>query len=63
MHRAVLDGVIARDPERAERAIRELIDGAGRDIETVLASRTGLPRIDSSATQLKAQTRSRTAAT
>ena len=63
LHRAVLDGVIARNPERAEQAIRELIDGAGRDIETVLASRTGLPRIDSSGTQLKARTRSRTSAT
>ena len=59
LHRAVLDGVIARDPDRAERAIRELIDGAGRDIEVVLASREGPPRIDSPGTQLKARARTR----
>ena len=33
LHRAVLDGVIARDPDRAEAAMRALIDDAGRDID------------------------------
>lgn len=37
LHRAVLDAVIARDPDRAERAILVLIEGAHRDIEDVLA--------------------------
>ena len=32
LHRAVLDGVIARDPPQAEAAMRALIDDAGRDI-------------------------------
>ncbi|MGV3492255.1 MAG: FadR/GntR family transcriptional regulator, partial [Ramlibacter sp.] len=45
LHRAVLDAVIAREPERAERAILVLIDGAREDIETVLASRRRLPKL------------------
>ena len=36
-HRAVLDAVIARDPEGAEAAIRVLIDEANRDIQELLA--------------------------
>jgi hypothetical protein len=50
----VLDGVIARDPPRAEAAILVLIDGARKDIDKVLASRRKLPRISRPATQLKA---------
>jgi DNA-binding FadR family transcriptional regulator len=45
LHRAVPDAVIARDAERAERAILVLIDGAREDIETVLASSRRLPRL------------------
>ena len=45
LHRAVLDAVIARDAEQAERAILVLIDGAREDIELVLASRKRLPRL------------------
>lgn len=56
LHRAVLDAVIARDPARAERAIRVLIDGAGRDIERVLASRRKLPSLSSPARRLAART-------
>jgi DNA-binding GntR family transcriptional regulator len=33
MHRAVLDAVIAHNPEAAEKAIIVLIDGAREDIE------------------------------
>ena len=40
LHREILDAVVARAPERAEIASRRLIDGAGRDIESVL-SRSG----------------------
>ncbi|MDP2263960.1 MAG: FadR/GntR family transcriptional regulator [Hydrogenophaga sp.] len=36
LHRAVLDAVADGDPERAERAIRVLIDGAHQDIQEVL---------------------------
>lgn len=54
MHRAVLDAVIARNPVRAERAILKLIDSARDDIEEVLASRRGLPRVDEPAARLKA---------
>jgi len=45
LHRAVLDAVIARKPDAAERAILVLIDGAGRDIDAVLASRSKLPSL------------------
>jgi DNA-binding FadR family transcriptional regulator len=54
LHRAVLDAVIAHDPERAEKAIIVLIDGANLDIETVLAGRKRLPRLNLPASQLKA---------
>ena len=37
LHRAVLDAVAAGDPDRAERAIHVLIEGAHQDIEEVLA--------------------------
>jgi DNA-binding FadR family transcriptional regulator len=46
LHRAVLDAVIAHQPDRAEKAILVLIDGAREDIETVLATRKRLPRLD-----------------
>ena len=54
LHRAVLDAVIARDANRAERAILILIDGAHRDIEQVLGSRRRLPRLGKPAVPLKA---------
>lgn len=46
LHRAVLDAVIARNANRAERAILVLIDGAHEDIERILKSRKKLPRLD-----------------
>ena len=54
LHREVLDAVIAHDPDRAEKAIRVLIDGARTDIEEVLASRRRLPRLNEPARRLKA---------
>jgi DNA-binding FadR family transcriptional regulator len=54
LHRAVLDAVIAHDPDGAERAIMVLIDGAREDIEEVLATRKRLPRVSGPASQLKA---------
>ena len=53
LHREVLDAVIAHDPDRAEKAIRVLIDGARNDIEEVLASRRRLPRLNEPARMLK----------
>ena len=53
LHRAVLDAVIARQPDRAEKAILKLIDGAEDDIELVLASRKRLPSLRKMASQLK----------
>lgn len=53
LHRAVLDAVIARNPERAERCITKLIDGAREDIETVLASRKRLPQLNRPAPLLR----------
>ena len=53
LHREVLDAVIAHDPDRAEKAIQQLIDGARRDIDEVLASRRGLPRLNQPASMLK----------
>jgi len=43
LHRAVLDAVIAHQPELAERASLQLIDSAGDDIDHVLASGRKLP--------------------
>jgi DNA-binding FadR family transcriptional regulator len=37
LHRNVLDAVVARDPGRAEKAIRVLIEGAHQDIQDVLS--------------------------
>ncbi len=53
LHRAVLDAVILRSPQKAERAIRVLIEGAGLDIEQVLASRRKLPSLAAPAARLK----------
>lgn len=55
LHRAVLDAVIARDPERAERAALTLIDSAARDIELVLSSRRRIPSVATPPTRLKAR--------
>ena len=58
LHRAVLDAVIARSPQKAERAIIVLIEGANDDIETVLASsRRKLPSLGLPPPQLKARTK------
>ena len=54
LHRAVLDAVIAHDPDAAETAIRVLIDGASVDIDKVLASRRALPSLNNPASNLKA---------
>jgi DNA-binding FadR family transcriptional regulator len=54
LHRAVLDAVIARNPDKAERAVVRLIDGARQDIEDVLASRRRLPKLSRPAPRLKA---------
>jgi DNA-binding FadR family transcriptional regulator len=53
LHRAVLDGVIARNPARAEKAALVLIDSARDDIEAVLASRRRLPDVAQPAQRLK----------
>lgn len=45
LHRAVLDAVVQRKPERAEKASVVLIDGASEDIDEVLATRKRLPRM------------------
>jgi DNA-binding FadR family transcriptional regulator len=55
LHRAVLDAVIARSPQRAEKAILVLIDGARDDIEQVLSSRRKLPSLSQPAPPLKAR--------
>jgi len=52
LHRAVLDAVIDRAPERAEQAIAVLIDGASRDIAGVLGSRRTLPSLSVPASRL-----------
>ncbi len=54
LHRAVLDAVIAHQPDEAEAAIRMLIDGAKEDIDEVLASRRRLPSLNHPAAHLKA---------
>jgi DNA-binding FadR family transcriptional regulator len=57
LHRAVLDGVLARSPARAEKASLVLIDSAAEDIEAVLASRRKLPSLAQPAPPLKAPPR------
>jgi DNA-binding FadR family transcriptional regulator len=52
LHREVLDAVIARDADRAERASAVLIDGAREDMERVLASRGPLPSVSGPARRL-----------
>ncbi|WP_418315466.1 FadR/GntR family transcriptional regulator [Piscinibacter sakaiensis] len=52
MHRAVLDALIERSPEKAERASLRLIDGAAADIDAVLASRRRLPSLNAPARPL-----------
>jgi DNA-binding FadR family transcriptional regulator len=54
LHRAVLDAVIAHNPDKAERAVIRLIDGARQDIEDVLASRRRLPKLSRPPPRLKA---------
>jgi DNA-binding FadR family transcriptional regulator len=52
LHRAVLDAIIARDPERAERAALTLIDGARDDMARVMDSRRKLPAVDAPASRM-----------
>ena len=54
LHRAVLDAVIARAPERAEKAVLRLIDSARDDIELVLNSKRKLPSLALPANNLRA---------
>jgi hypothetical protein len=56
----VLDAVISRAPQRAERASRVLIDGAPEDIEAVLASRRKLRSVASPARRLPRPVRATT---
>jgi DNA-binding FadR family transcriptional regulator len=53
-HQGLLDAVIARKPEQAEKAIRVLIDGAREDIETVLTSGKRIPQIHAPPRRIKA---------
>ena len=53
LHRAVVDAVIAHAPDRAEKAILVLIDGAREDIEQVLATRKRLPKLNEPAPLLR----------
>jgi DNA-binding FadR family transcriptional regulator len=54
LHKALLDAVVAKSPQKAEKACLKLIDSAQADIEHVLASRRKLPALDQPAAQLKA---------
>ena len=54
MHRAVLYAVIAKAPDKAERAVLKLIDGARDDIEMVLSSKRKLPSLSLPAPPLRA---------
>jgi DNA-binding FadR family transcriptional regulator len=57
LHRAVLNAVIARNPNKAERAAMVLIEGARQDIEQVLTSRRKLPVVSGVATPIKSKNR------
>jgi DNA-binding FadR family transcriptional regulator len=54
LHRAVLDAVIARAPDAAEKAVLILIDSVREDIETVLDSNQKLPSVSQPAVSLRA---------
>jgi DNA-binding FadR family transcriptional regulator len=54
LHRNVMEAVVARQPEAAEKAILVLIDGANQDIDEVLGSRRKLPRLGLPPARLKA---------
>ena len=54
LHKAVLDAVIAKNPDKAEKAIRVLIEGAHHDMEHVLNSRRKLPSLSGPAKLIKA---------
>jgi DNA-binding FadR family transcriptional regulator len=54
-HKAVLDAVMARQPQKAERACLRLIESAQADIETLLASRRKPPSLKAPAKSLKAR--------
>ncbi len=62
LHRAVLDAVIARQPDAAEKAIHVLIAGARQDIEGVLSSRRSLSRFNAPANVSSRPRRTRAAA-
>ena len=53
LHRAVLDAVTAHAPDKAFKAINVLIQGAGEDIDQVLASRRKLPAVTGRAAHIK----------
>jgi DNA-binding FadR family transcriptional regulator len=53
LHRAVLDAVIKKAPDKAERAIMVLINGAHDDIERVVSKRKKLPVVSGSAPRLR----------
>ena len=61
LHRAVLDAVIARSPDKAERAVLKLIDSAREDIEMVLVSKKKLPSLLEPAPSLRAPRATRAA--
>jgi DNA-binding FadR family transcriptional regulator len=54
LHKAVLDAVVAKNPDKAEKAIRVLIEGAHQDMEHVLSSRRKLPTLAGPAKFIKA---------
>lgn len=55
MHRAVLDAVIAHDPDRAEAAIRALIADAHQDLARILKARRSRAVIQRKGAQAKAK--------
>ena len=62
LHRAVLDAVITKAPQKAERAILTLISGAHDDIEEVLASRRKLPSLATPSPMIKVRRKADTPA-
>jgi DNA-binding FadR family transcriptional regulator len=53
LHRAVLDAVIKHTPDKAERAIMVLINGAHEDIERVVSTRKKIPSVSGSSERLR----------
>ncbi len=53
-YKPVLDAVLARSPQKAEKAAAKLVEAAGLTVESALQSKRKLPALKKAPTALKA---------